>query len=67
VEVTDRTYYRPYGQSFAPEGHASMEFAFEALKENTNGNGVITINRQDPEPKAVNGEETSKLTAAING
>jgi len=30
-------------------------------------NGVITLNQQDPEPKAVNGEKTAKSTAAING
>lgn len=30
-------------------------------------NGVITINRQDPVPKAVNGEEAAKLVAPTDG
>jgi hypothetical protein len=58
---------RTPGQSSAPKGHASRKFTFETLKENMDENGVITINRQDPEPKALNGEETAKLTAATNG
>jgi hypothetical protein len=37
------------------------------LKENVDQNGVITLNQQDPEPKAGNGENTAKFTAAING
>jgi hypothetical protein len=58
-EVPGGTYrenmLRAPGQSSTTKGHASRKFTFEALKNNMDENGVITINRQDPEPMATNG------------
>jgi hypothetical protein len=42
---------RTPGQTATTAGHRSRNFTFEALKENLDENGVITINRQDPEQK----------------
>jgi len=39
------------GQTATTEGHRSRAFTFEALQDNLDEDGVITINRQDPEEK----------------
>ncbi len=66
-ELTERTCSEQQDKVYAPEDHASRRFTFESLKKNMDKNGVITINRQDPVPKAVNGEEAAKLVAPTDG
>jgi len=58
---------RTPGQSATPEGHASRKFTFEALKGNMDEEGVIVINRQDPEAKVEKVEGVAKLAEATNG
>jgi len=55
------------GQTATTEGHRSKAFTFEALRDNLDEDGVITINRQDQEneedvvenvEEKLNGKET---------
>jgi hypothetical protein len=59
--------YLGLGLSILHLDHASRRLTFDTVKENMDENGVITINRQDPEPTAVKGQEAVKLVAATNG
>jgi hypothetical protein len=60
---------RTPGQKYTTEGHQSRKFTFDALKENMDENGVITINREYPEPNVSSekAKEPAKLEAATNG
>ena len=56
---------RTAGQKYTTEGHRSRAFTFENLKDKMDGNGVITIDREDKAEEAVAATNGLKLTEQL--